>query len=74
MTLSDFGELLDGLTVGQQAELQYDVYELLFPPGEPDQDARVRAFNFAKWHGCRIDHQPPAAKVIFIREVTNPSR
>jgi len=45
MTLGDFGNLLDALIVGQTCTLPYDVYAVVFPPGEPDQDARTRAFD-----------------------------
>lgn len=72
--LSDLGQLLDELPVGQSAELPYNVYELLFPPGEPDQGARTRAFDFARDHGCEISNQPAARKVVFIKKVTNPVR
>jgi hypothetical protein len=72
-TLEDFGALLGGLAVGQSATLPHSVYSTLFPPGEPDDGARARAYTFAKSHGCRIENQPGAGKVVFIRAVTNPS-
>lgn len=40
-TLHGLGALLDGLAVGQTAELPYNVYVMLFPPGEPDEGARA---------------------------------
>jgi len=59
-TLADLSNLLNRLAVGQRAALPYSVYGLLFPPGEPDDDARVLAFGFAREHGCVIENQPPA--------------
>jgi len=72
-TLDDFGSLLDGLTVGQHAALPYSVFDMLFPPGEPDDGARARAYMFAKSHGCKIENDQRAKEVLFIRDVTNPS-
>ena len=59
-TLADLSNLLNTLAVGQRAALPYSVYGLLFPPGEPDDGARVLAFGFAREHGCLIENQPPA--------------
>ncbi len=75
MTLSDLHGLLCGLSVGQTCSLPLNVYELLFPPGEPDQGARARAFAFARSRGCEI--QNPAAggqaiEVVFIKRISNP--
>ena len=67
------GALLDGLAVGQAAELPHSVYDLIFPPGEPDDGARARAYALAKSHGCRIENRVGEKRVFFIRDVTNPS-
>jgi hypothetical protein len=37
--------------------LPYSVYEILFPPGEPNERAGERAYNFAKQHGCVIENR-----------------
>ncbi len=72
MTLSEFGELLDGLKVGQTVTLPYSVYAVVFPPGEPDQYARTSAFDFARDRGCTIENMVREMKVVFTRQITNP--
>ena len=68
MTFDDFRKTLDRLQPGQSADVPYDVYEMLFPPGEPDQHARERAHNFAKAAGVAIDNQVAARVVRFHRD------
>jgi hypothetical protein len=73
LTLSDFGDMLRRLVVGQSAALPYHTYAYLFPPGEPDDDARGRAYEFARAHGCEIDNQKAAQQVNFTKKITNPT-
>jgi len=75
MTLDDLHDLMCGLSVGQTCSLHLDVYQLLFPPGEPDQGARVKAFKFAQTRGCEIQNPTAggqALEVVFIRRISNP--
>jgi hypothetical protein len=72
VTLTDLHGLLCLLRVGEPCELPYDVYELLFPPGEPDSAARASAFQFAQDHGCEIDNQPQNQRLVFTKRITNP--
>jgi hypothetical protein len=75
MTLNDFHGLLCGLSVGQSCTLPLDAYELLFPPGEPDQGARARASAFARSRGCEIQNPTVGGQVlevVFIRRISNP--
>src|SRR2546421_1672250 len=58
MNLDDLGDKLAALNPGDVAEVPYDVYASLFPPGEPDDNARMRAYNFAKAHDCTFDNWP----------------
>lgn len=74
-TLSEFSKVLCSLPVGQSATLPLSVYELFFPPGEPDEGARVRAFEFAREHGCEIVNPTAGGcvlAVVFVKRVTNP--
>ncbi len=73
LNLTDFGDMLRPLSVGQRATLPYSTYELFFPPGEPDDGARIRAFEFARSYGCEIDNQPSAGQVSFVKRITNPT-
>jgi len=41
MNLDDLGDKLAALNPGDVAEVPYDVYASLFPPGEPDDNARA---------------------------------
>jgi hypothetical protein len=74
--LKEFSDLLCSLPVGQSATLPLSVYELLFPPGEPDQGARTGAAGFARQHGCEINNPTNAAgdvlEVVFIKRITHP--
>jgi hypothetical protein len=66
-TLGEFEAALKAMTTGQIAQMHYDVYAILFPPGEPDQDARARAAAVAKAHGCTISNWPELPQVIFTK-------
>ena len=67
MNLDDLGDKLVALNPGDVAEVPYDVYASLFPPGEPDDNARMRAYNFAKAHDCTFDNWPSDRIVIFVK-------
>ena len=56
MTLDDLAEALVLLQPGQAAGINKDAYADLFPPGEPDENARARCYQFAHIYDCRIDH------------------
>jgi len=67
VTLYQFRITLTELAPGQAAHVPYDIYEKLFPPGEPDQDARARAYEFAKANGCKIDNRTAQREVLFVK-------
>jgi hypothetical protein len=71
-TRAQLSERLRSLSVGQRAALPYSVYAVLFPPGEPDDGARVAAFGFAREHGCVIENQPRALQVVFTKKIASP--
>jgi hypothetical protein len=71
-TLAHLSERLQSLAVGQRTALPYSVYAVLFPPGEPDEGARVAAFGFAREHGCVIENQPRALQVVFTKKIASP--
>ena len=58
MTLNDLKTGLGILKPGQMLSMSYAVYELIFPPGEPDELARTRAWAFAEEYGCTIKNLP----------------
>lgn len=67
MTLDEFGAALTSLPPGKAAHVPYDIYEILFPPGEPDDGARGRAYDFAKHHSCIIENRPRSREVLFVK-------
>jgi hypothetical protein len=68
MTLDEFGETLNNLTPGKGARVPYDLYEKLFPPGEPDHGARESAYNFARAHDVKINNRPDDNAVWFYKD------
>ena len=73
-SLALLSERLGKLSLGERTALPYSVYATLFPPGEPDDDARVAAFTFAREHGCVIENQPAAQQVVFTKKIAGQSR
>jgi hypothetical protein len=67
-TLAEVKAQIDDCPDGGAVGLPYDVYADLFPPGEPDHNAREAAFNFAKANGCTIDNKPDANIVFFVKQ------
>lgn len=68
MTLDDLDKILGELEPGKGARVPYDVYGLLFPPGEPDDGARGRAKNFANARNVKIDNRADDNAVWFYKE------
>jgi hypothetical protein len=67
VTIDEFEGTLRQLVPGQAAHVPYYLYEELFPPGEPDQNSRERAYEFAKANGCIIDNRPKTREVLFVK-------
>jgi hypothetical protein len=68
VTIDQLSEILAGLRTGDRACIPYDIYEVLFPPGELDVDARARCYEFAKSAACRIENDPRDQKVWFVKD------
>ena len=47
--------------------ISYEEYGKLFPPGEPDMDARERAWTFATENGCWLVIRPGDSVVTFVK-------
>jgi hypothetical protein len=58
MTLEELARMLDEMKPGNFAAIHHDVFADLFPPGEPDVNARAACLRFAEQHGCRIENKP----------------
>jgi hypothetical protein len=65
MTLDDLRTGLAILKPGQMLSMSYAVYELIFPPGEPDELARTRAWALVEEYGCTIKNLPSEKRVCF---------
>ena len=68
MTLNDLAQALHDLKPGTYAEIPYDLYTDLFPPGEPDELAREACYNFARAHGCRVENKSQSSVVWLVKD------
>lgn len=68
MSLEELRDALTALEPGQCAGIHHDVYADLFPPGEPDENARAACYAFAKSVGCRIENKPTEKAVWFVKD------
>lgn len=66
-TLDDLKKDIEICANGKAVAVHYDVYEELFPPGEPDEGARERAYKFAGEHGCTINNRVTDRIVYFVK-------
>jgi hypothetical protein len=66
-TLQDLANEIAAAPAGGAVGVGYDVYEELFPPGEPDQGARAKAWEFAKANGCAVNNRPTERTVFFVK-------
>jgi hypothetical protein len=68
MTLDELTRILTNLAPGKEAAVSYDLYADLFPPGEPDQNAREACYRFAKSVGCSIRNRAEEQTVWFVKD------
>jgi hypothetical protein len=68
-TLDDLKAELAATKPGEETCVAYGQYALLFPPGEPDQGARLAAAAFAKANGCTISNRPYDILVCFVKPI-----
>jgi len=55
VTRSELKSQLRALSSGEELGLSFDVYADMFPPGEPDENARQACYAVAKRCGCKIE-------------------
>lgn len=67
MSLDELKKALLQMEPGQCVPMTHALYAELFPPGEPDEGARGRAFEFARANGCRIDNRPHEEAIAFVK-------
>lgn len=68
MTLERLKLDIEAMAKGEYAAIPYSIYEVLFPPGEPDEGARERCYNFANKLGCRIENKPQIYQVWIVKD------
>jgi hypothetical protein len=68
VTPEDFAETLKDVQPGQGARVPYETFDLIFPPGHSDDNARAAAYQFAKQRGFKIDNRPDDGAVWFYRD------
>ena len=67
MTITELENTLRNLKAGQAATLNYEMFELVFPPGVEDDRMKEVVYQFAKSNGCVIDHRPDRREVNFVK-------
>jgi hypothetical protein len=67
MTLDELRATLQDLRAGESVHVPYDSFSKLFPLGEPDDEARRRALQFAMANGCYIENRPRSQEIIFVK-------
>lgn len=67
--LRNFEDALRGVAPGQFADVPYDVFEDLFPPGVLDDGAKGAAYAFARARGFHIENRPDKSAVWFVKDV-----
>lgn len=68
MNLDELKVEMAKMKKGQMIDISHEVYSDLFPPGEPDENARAACYDFAKANGCRIENKPSKQQVWFIKD------
>jgi hypothetical protein len=47
--------------------IHHDLFAMLFPPGEPDEQARADCYKFARKSGCLVDNKPGQNELWFVK-------
>lgn len=68
MTLSELRQQILSMPKGKYGAISHDHYAMLFPPGEPDENARAACYEFAKSVGCRIENKPETGQIWFVKD------
>lgn len=68
MTRHELEATLHGLPAGQAVLVPYDLFSELFPPGEPDGEARLRALQLAMANDCFIENRTQKQEILFVKK------
>ena len=68
MTRHELEAALHNLSAGQAVHVSYDLFSELFPPGEPDGEARQRALRLAMANDCYIENRTQKQEILFVKK------
>ncbi|MFJ7438076.1 hypothetical protein ACIQW5_10505 [Methylorubrum thiocyanatum] len=68
MTREEFETTLREVKPGQFADIPYETFADLFPPGVESDASKEAAYHFAKARGFVIENRPDRNAVWFVRE------
>lgn len=68
MDMDEFDAALREVRPGQYADIPYEIFEMLFPPGVQSDDAKGAAYDYAKARGLRVEHHSELRSVWFVRD------
>ena len=68
MTPHELEATLHDLPAGQAVHVPYDLFSELFPPGEPDSEARQRALQLAMANDCFIENRTQKQEILFVKK------
>jgi hypothetical protein len=67
ISLNELYGVLKGMAPGARARMTHAAYAEFFPPGEPETEARIRCYDFAKGAGCTVDNNPDLGEIWFVK-------
>jgi hypothetical protein len=67
MTREELAKELARLDSGSRLGVAYNVFEILFPPGEPNASARQACRDYAAAQGCRVVNASQTRTVWFVK-------
>ena len=70
MDREDLETALRDVRPGQFVDIPYEIFNMLFPPGVKDDNAKAAAYAFATERGFWIENRPDKHAVWFVRDAT----
>ena len=64
------GKMLEALAPGETFILTYEIFDDLFPPGYPDQNAMKGLSLFVETYRCGVDNRPAQRIIVLTQQQT----